>query len=195
MPEVWSHAAFFLALGGILALEEAGVFLLPGDISLIAAGVYVSQESSPFFVLLSWATASAGMMLGASGLFFGVRRSGTSSRVLPDRVRHLIHRHGALGVGAARMIPGLRNATVFAAAVARLSPRIFLLGLVPAALVWSGLLLAVGWYGGDTFLELYGTMHSQPWLKALSIGLVLAGATFVAFRVWTTRDEEPARAE
>ena len=193
MPDLWAHLAFYLGLAGILTLEEAGVFLLPGDISLIAAGVYASQGGP--FIFVSWVVASLGMVVGSCGLFFTVRRSETSTRVLPDRVRDLIHRHGTLGVAVARMVPGLRNATVFAAAAACLPPHRFLLGLIPAALAWSALLLACGWYGGDTFLSLYGSIHGKLWIKALSVGLVLCGALFVAYRVWTTRHQQSVGAE
>ena len=193
MPDLWPYVAFYLGLAGILTFEEAGVFFLPGDIALIAAGVYASQGGPLIFI--SWMVASLGMVLGSCVLFFTVRRSATSGRVLPVRVRDLIHRHGPLGVGVARMIPGLRNATVFAAAAANLAPYRFLFGLIPAAVAWSAILLAVGWFGGDTFLGMYGEVHDKAWIKALSIGLMLCGALFVAYRAWSTRHQEPAGAE
>ncbi len=193
MLELWSHLLFYLGLGGLLTLEEAGVFLLPGDISLIGAGVYASQGSSLIFV--SWAVSSLGMVIGSSFLFFSVRRSETSTRALPDRVRHLVHRYGAWGVGAARMVPGLRNATVLAAAAACLSPYKFFLGLVPAAMAWSAFLLLLGWFGGDAFLGLYGRIEGKPVVKTVSIGLVLCGALFVAYRLHATRRQEAADAQ
>lgn len=178
---------FFLGLAALLTAEEAGVFLLPGDITMVAAGVYAAQGGPSIFV--SWIVASFAMVAGSCILFFTVRRSGATRRALPDRVRDLIQRHGALGVGLARLVPGFRNMTVFAAAAATLDPRRFLLGLVPAALVWSGFLLLLGWFGGDTFVALFGRIDSNPALKVLSVLLVLSAAVFWAVRIrMTTRE-------
>jgi membrane protein DedA with SNARE-associated domain len=82
-------------------------------------------------------------------------------------------------------VPGFRNATVVAAAAAGLSPRTFLLGLVPAAALWAAILLAVGWFGGNAILGLLGRVDGHPAVKFLSIGIVLAAALVWAARVWT----------
>jgi membrane protein DedA with SNARE-associated domain len=174
----------YLGLGALLTAEEAGIFLLPGDISIIAAGVYASQGQS--FVLASWLVATVGMIAGSLVLFSALRRSTASQRAMPERARSLIQRHGAVGVGLARLVPGFRNATVVAAASADLSPRTFLLGLVPAAAVWSAILLAVGWFGGNAILALLGRVDGYPAVKFLSIGIVLATGILWATRVWMT---------
>jgi membrane protein DedA with SNARE-associated domain len=173
---------FYLGLGALLTAEEAGVFLLPGDISLVGAGVYAAQGRS--LVVASWVAATLGMIAGSWILFSAVRRSRASQRALPERVRTLIQRHGALGVGLARLIPGFRNATVFAAAAADLSPRRFLGGLIPAAGLWSAFLLAVGWFGGNAILSLMGRFDDHPAVKFLSIGIVLAAGALWAARIW-----------
>ena len=96
MNAITTALLFYLGLGTVLTLEEAGLFFLPGDISMVAAGVYAAQGGP--FVLLSWAVATIGMVAGSCILFLTVRRSRRSSRVLPDRARALILRHGAVGV-------------------------------------------------------------------------------------------------
>jgi membrane-associated protein len=174
---------FYLGLGALLTAEEAGVFLLPGDISIIAAGVYASQGRA--YAVASWAVATAGMIAGSWVLFSAVRRSEASQRAMPERVRALIHRYGAVGVGLARLIPGFRNATVFAAAAASLPPRRFLLGLIPAAALWAAVLLAVGWFGGSAILAIVGRIDGHPIVKFLSVGIVLAAGLLWALRVWT----------
>jgi membrane protein DedA with SNARE-associated domain len=176
---------FYLGLGALLTFEEAGVFLLPGDISMVAAGMHGAQGES--FVLISWLVASAGMVLGASILFHAVQRTHATGRILPARVKTLIQRHGVWGVAAARLVPGLRNATVFGAASARLSYRRFLYGLVPAALVWSALLLALGWFGGQAMLAAFhGFQHSHI-LTTISVSLLVAAIVFVAVRLLSHR--------
>mgnify|MGYP001247401188 CR=1 FL=1 len=189
----WGHFLFYLGLGTLLTAEEAGVFLLPGDISTVAAGVYAAQGGP--FILFSWALAALGMVAGACVLFFSVRRHRRSVEVLPDRVRILIQRHGAGGIAIARLVPGLRNATVFAAAAAGLSTERFLLGLIPAAVVWTGLLLWFGWFGGAGILELLGDMNGQPVVKIVSISLVLAAAVFWLIRLRGLQQSKPADAE
>lgn len=178
-----SQLLLYLGLGALLTAEEAGIFLLPGDISIITAGVYASQGQS--YVLASWAVATAGMIAGSWILFYALRRSSASQRALPERARSLIRRHGAVGVGLARLVPGFRNATVVAAASADLSPRTFLLGLVPAAALWAAVLLAVGWFGGNAILALLGRVDGYPAVKFLSIGIVLAVGMLWAARIWT----------
>ncbi|MGH2443530.1 MAG: DedA family protein [Chloroflexota bacterium] len=174
---------FYLGLGALLTLEEAGLFLLPGDISLVAAGLHASPYRLHFFI--SWGVASLGMVLGSSILFHGVARARAFNRVLPRRVRYLVRRFGVGGVAGARMIPGLRNATVFAAASARMRYTHFLWGLVPAAIVWSGLLLVLGWFGGSAMLSAFGTLHHSRILTLASLSLLLAIVLFVVYRIWS----------
>jgi membrane protein DedA with SNARE-associated domain len=183
---------FYIGLGALLTLEEAGVFFLPGDISLVAAGLHGAQGGS--IVFISWIAGSVGMVVGSSILFHGVSQANSVSRVVPVRVVALIHRHQVKGVAIARLVPGLRNATVFAAAGARLPYRTFLLGLVPAALVWSGLLLALGWFGGAAMLATFGQLHHSPFLKLLSFGSLLAVVVYLWIRLKRANDpaEVPA---
>ena len=185
---IWSHFLFYLGLGALLTVEEAGVFLLPGDISIVGAGVYAAQGGP--FIVFAWLIASAGMIAGASVLFFAVRRSRSSGRALPDRLRALALRHGAWGVGAARLVPGLRNATVFTAAAAYLPPYKFFFGLVPAALLWAGALLLLGWFGGTTILSALGHLNGEPALKVVAILLVTFAAVYWLGRMRATRSSE-----
>jgi membrane protein DedA with SNARE-associated domain len=179
---------FYVGLGALLTLEEAGVFFLPGDISLVAAGLHSAQGGSIIFI--SWVAGSAGMIIGSSILFHGVSQSRSVGRAVPVRVVALIHRHQAKGVAVARLVPGLRNATVFAAAGARLPYRTFLYGLVPAALLWSGFLLALGWFGGAAMLVMFKQLHHSPFLKVLSFGLLLAAAVYLWMRLRKSDDAE-----
>ncbi len=181
MSPHWAHVLFYLGLAALLTCEEAGVFLLPGDISIVAAGVYAAQGGP--FILYSWVLAALGMVAGACILFFSVRRSHRSANALPDRVRGLIQRHGPWGIAFARLVPGLRNATVFAAAAASLSTERFLIGLVPAAVLWSGVLLWIGWFGGAGILEAIGDLNGQPVVRIVSIALVVGAAVFWLIRL------------
>lgn len=187
MTELLAVIAFYVGLGGLLTMEEAGVFLLPGDISMVGAGVYGAQGGP--FILLSWVASTIGMVAGSLLLFHGVRKSGSSSRVLPDRARNLILRHGALGVFAARLLPGLRNATVFAAAASGMPLRTFLEGLIPAAALWSGVLILLGWFGGQAILDALGNLEQIPLLRIIPLLLLIAGVSFIILRLRMNRQE------
>jgi membrane protein DedA with SNARE-associated domain len=176
---------FYVGMGLLLTLEEAGVFLLPGDISLIAAGVNSSHGGANLFV--TWIVASTSMVLGASILFRTLSRSDHMSRVVPERAVQLIHNHHVYGIALARLLPGLRNATVLAAAGAKLPFRTFLLGLIPAAFIWSGFLLVLGWFGGSTMLDAYSRLHDSRLLQVCSLGLLAGIALFVFIRLRSTR--------
>jgi membrane protein DedA with SNARE-associated domain len=178
---------FYLGLGALLTAEEAGVFLLPGDITLVAVGVQSGTHGAWFFALIAWVVASCAMILGASALYHGVKQSEHTSKVLPRRVRTLVRRHHVWGVAAARMVPGLRNATVFAAAAADLRYRTFMTGLIPATFAWSGALLLIGWYGGDAIMTILGKLEAQPAVKWGSIALVLCAIAFALYRIRSVR--------
>jgi membrane protein DedA with SNARE-associated domain len=177
---------FCVGLALILALEEAGLFFLPGDISLVAAGVHSREVAAFWFLPLACLLATCAMSLGATVLFRGVQHSGRLGRVIPERVRIMIQRHGAAGIFGARIFPGLRNATVFAAASSHLPYRTFLIGLVPAAALWSVFLLLLGWAGGPAMLAAFHAISEHPVLKVASFALLGCGLLFVAIRVWTT---------
>ena len=178
---------FYLGLGALLTAEEAGVFLLPGDITLVAVGVQSGTYGSWFFALIAWFVASCAMIVGASALYHGVKQSEHTSKVLPRRVRALVRRHHVWGVAAARMVPGLRNATVFAAAAAGLRYRTFMTGLIPATFAWSGTLLLIGWYGGDAIMTILGRLAGQPVVKWGSIALILCAIAFALYRIRSVR--------
>jgi membrane protein DedA with SNARE-associated domain len=172
---------FYAGLLALLTLEEAGVFLIPGDISLVAAGINAAQGDSYIFV--SWICASVGMIAGSTVLYRAVGASDTLGRAIPDRVVNLIHRHQIWGVFLARLIPGLRNATVFAASASDLPYRTFLIGLVPAAFVWSGAVLVAGYFGGNAALSLFGELHHSKVLKVASLGLLFLVALGLLIRL------------
>lgn len=190
MLPTWGNLLFYFGLGLLLTAEEAGVFLLPGDISIVGAGVYAAQGGD--FIFYSWAVAAGGMIGGACIMFFWVSRHEGSVRAMPRQVRGFILTHGSWGIAGARLVPGLRNATVFAAAAACLSWRRFLIGLVPAAIIWSGLLLWIGYFGGDAILSVFHQLEGRVIVRLISFGLVIAAASFWLARLWITRHHHAA---
>src|SRR5947209_1533731 len=152
--------------------------MLPGDISIIAAGVHARAVGSPLLLLPLWAAGSLAMIAGATFLYRTVRATNRFDRVLPTRVRDMIQKHGIWGIAVARLLPGLRNATVFAAASSNLPYRDFLTGLIPASLVWSGILLLLGWFGGGTMLSAYSSLHHSHILRIGPVALILVMLAF-----------------
>jgi len=117
---------------------------LPGDGILIVAGVLVANDSFPLWLFLplaclavlagslvgySWARA-----LGTQGIRAAAERIG-ASRAL-DRAEVRLAGAGPLTIGVARLIPGLRVYTTLVGGAIGVSIRSFLLGVVPAIVVW-----------------------------------------------------------
>jgi membrane protein DedA with SNARE-associated domain len=184
----------YLGLGVLLTAEEAGIFLLPGDISLVAVGVQFGIHGEPLFAIAAWIIASLAMVAGATALFHGVNQSQHSSHMLPRRVRTLVRRHHVWGVAVARMVPGLRNATVFAAASAGLRYRTFVAGLIPAAFLWSGILLALGWFGGSAITATLTRLDSIPAIRWTTLVLFVAAVAFAFFRLRAVRKQHDREA-
>jgi membrane protein DedA with SNARE-associated domain len=172
----------YLSLTLILTAEEAGAFVLPGDISLVAAGVVARSVTNP---LVTWVAATSGMVVGATILFALVRRYRHARAIVPTWIGNRMEHHGVFGIAIARLIPGLRNATVVAAAASPLPYHIFLAGLLPATFLWAGLLLGLGYVGGPHLLAVFTTVeHSLP-LRLLSLSITILTAALVIVRFVT----------
>ena len=176
---------FVLGLAGVMGLEEAGLFFLPGDIALAAAGLRAHPDA--WSLLLCWIAGSVAMIAGACLLFKGVSWTHVTSRFFPQRVARFVRTRGILGVTLARLVPGLRNATVFAAASSEMRFRDFFLGLVPSAFAWCALMLLLGWFGGAAMLALLEMLQRSTALQAVTATLVAVAGAFFVVRFWLTR--------
>jgi len=149
------HGAVALALlGGLLFTEEAGVPLpfAPGELTLLAAGLLIAAGGlDPYiFIPLALLACIAGSLLGYTwaravgdrGLQALARRI-HQQRAL-ERVSGRIRSAGWGGVAVSRLIPGLRIYTTLVAGAVRVRRSTFFLGIVPAAVIWIAVYVALG---------------------------------------------------
>lgn len=127
-------------------MEEIGipVPLLSGDVLLIVAGVLIVQGSiSPWvFFPAAFAAEVPGVMLahlwsrtiGQKGLKALADRM--RARKALDRASARLGTAGPLHITVSRLVPGLRINTSLVAGAAGVSPGTFLLGVIPAIVIW-----------------------------------------------------------
>lgn len=149
------HGAVAIALlGGLLFTEEAGVPLpfAPGELTLLAAGLLIAAGGlDPYvFIPLALVACIAGSLVGYTwaravgdrGLRALARRI-HQQRAL-ERVSGRVRSAGWSGVAVSRLIPGLRIYTTLVAGALRVRRTSFLLGIVPATVIWIGVYITLG---------------------------------------------------
>ena len=160
--------------GGLYAITsivfaETGLlvgFFLPGDSLLITAGV-LSNSANPnhvptlSMVTLNFVLVCAAICGNQMGYFLGTR-AGDRVWSRPDgrfyKRKHLesaqafYSRHGGLAVIAARYVPILRTFVPFAAGMAKMNYRKFLLWDIAGGVLWISSLLWIGYFLGQTQL-------------------------------------------
>ena len=179
-----------LLICAVLFVEEAGVPLplVPGDALVIAAGVLIANGSvSPWIFLPAAFIAVLGGTLTAYtwSATFGVAAVGAvaqrvgAGKALARASAHL-QRTGPVRIGVARLIPGLRVYTAIVSGAAGVNLRIFLLGAVPAILIWLLFFTVLGLLVGVPALA--SLSHVQH-LAVTGAGLLAIGAaTFLGVR-------------
>ncbi len=146
-------------LVGLLFVEELGVPLptFPADGLLITAGVVAAGGTVPLWVLLP-ALVLADMVGATLGYLWVRTLRRRALRPIADRlernpaVRILTERlqsAGAMGVFLTRLVPGTRVYTNLAAGLIDLPPRTFLLGMLPASLIWVSVIALLGFLLGN----------------------------------------------
>jgi len=163
-----------IAAGGLLVLvviifAETGIlagFFLPGDSLLVTAGVFCGLDPrdpskpplldlSTCMVLLSIAAIAGDWLNFHFGKWTGdkiwLRPDGRFfKRKYLEEAHAFYERHGGIALAGARFIPIARTFVPFAAGMARMPYRAFVLWNVAGALAWVISLLALGrWLGAN----------------------------------------------
>jgi membrane protein DedA with SNARE-associated domain len=138
----------------LLFVDEAGVPLpiAPSEGLLLLTGVLVSTGAFPLWVIVpaAYIAMAGGMMtgylwarsVGQSGLQAVADRVHATD--LYERARERMQASGPWGIGICRLIPGLRPHATLISGAAEVDLRVFLLGALPALLVWEVVLMATG---------------------------------------------------
>ena len=172
-----------IVLCALLFAEETGVPLplAPGDLILLAAGLLIAAGNlSPWvFVPLAIGAASAGALLGytwtralgAPGLQAVARRLGIARHV--DRLATRLQSARPAGIMVCRLIPGLRVTTTLVAGAMGVERGTFLVGVVPAIVIWVLLGTALGLLAGVPVAHFLSTLDQ---LALQGASLLLVGA-------------------
>jgi membrane protein DedA with SNARE-associated domain len=139
---------------GLLFLDEAGIPLplVPSEVLLLLTGLFIASGQVPAEIFLPlttiamWAGCLAGYTwartLGQAALTALAEKVGAADAL--DRASTRLASAGALGIGVARLIPGIRPYITLAAGTAEVPLRRFLAGAIPAIVVWEAVWVALG---------------------------------------------------
>jgi membrane protein DedA with SNARE-associated domain len=184
-------------LVALIAFAETAVLLgllVPGEISLVIAGILAARGALSLPALV--AVATVGAIFGdLAGWFVGKRWGGgvlsrwrVTRRLFGrrmERTRAFFDRHGGKAVVLGRFIGGVRTFVPVAAGVARMPLRRFLAWDVVASAAWAAASLTVGYvFGPYIVAALKGT-------AAVVTGIVVALAVLWLVVRWMRR--RPAR--
>lgn len=172
----------------LLFVEEAGVPLpfAPGDGLLVVGGLVVAAGLVQAWVFIPVALVAviSGALVGYSwSRLFGAKRLRSAAQLLGarrslERVSTRLQAASPLGIAVCRLIPGLRVYTTLVAGAIGVRRRTFLLGAVPATVVWvitfTVLGIVVGAPAGRYLEHLDKVAVRSGVLLAIGIGAFLA---------------------
>jgi membrane-associated protein len=193
--------AAVIVLCSLVLVEEAGlpIPMAPGDVLLVGAGVLVSTGAlDPWsFVPLACLASLGGAMAG----YTWARAVGPRGlRALAERLRAGAHLEraaerlgsaGPLTIALCRLVPGLRINTTLVAGALEIRRRTFLLGVVPAILVWVLGFTALGAAAGAPIAHDLGRVEHLSLEGAVLLGIGLAGYLAARHIPATPGDEMP----
>lgn len=169
----------------LLFAEETGVPLppAPGEVILLAAGLLIAGgDLSPWvFLPLAVLSVTAGAfvgftwtrLLGAPGLQMVARRLGITRQV--DRLTERLQASGPVGIGLCRLFPGFRITTTLVAGAVRVERRTFLLGIIPAIVIWVISFTLLGALVGIPIVHLLGRVDQLALRGAVLFAVGVAG--------------------
>ena len=171
----------------IIALESSGV-PIPGETSLVAAGVLASNGKLNIFAVIVAAAAGAivgdniGYWIGRTGGRKLLERWGPlrrfSERVLPPAER-FFERHGPKTVFFARFIAGLRVTGAWMAGISHMQWWRFLVWNALGGIVWATLVGLIAYYFGRAVAD--AIAQYGLWGALVAIGVAVIGYAIFHF--------------
>jgi membrane-associated protein len=180
----------------LLFVDEAGLPLpfAPNEGLLLLTGVLVASGEFSIWVIFpaAFLAMTAGMIagyawartVGQSGLIALAERLHATD--VYNRAQSHLQSAGPLGIAITRMIPGLRPYATLISGAAEVDLRTFLLGALPALLLWETGWILLGMLVGLPVVHLLGHLEQ----------VVLRGAILVALgavALFAVRGESPDR--
>ena len=158
---------------------------IPVKVVLIAAGSLVVQsprELAVAFVLLVLAEMAGTMTLHTAAGFLGSRlpdrleKTQLSAQAALDRWRVKLGGRDVLAIFVLRLVPVVRIGLTVGAGALGIRTRDFVLGALPAAMLWIGVPLGLGWIFRENVQELeeYIDRTLGPVVGGIAVILVIA---------------------
>jgi len=187
--QLYAHLGYAQIL--LLMALESSVFPVPSELVMIPAGYLAHQGQLDPFV--SVAVGTLGSLIGAS-VNYAVAR--TIGRVLLlrygrfvliteakyQKAEVLFLRNAKLATFVGRLLPVIRHLISLPAGVFAMPLLPFLSLTALGAAVWCGVLVAAGWFFGESAVKVASTYSNQ---LALAVVVLLAG--FAGWVVWQIR--------
>jgi membrane-associated protein len=172
-----------IALG--LGFGESAVALdlvVPGEAGMVFIGAAAGRADAPLPLLVT--AGAIGAVAGDSTGYFIGRRWGTSvlyrwqwlrRRIEPsvERSRAYFTRRGGVAVFAARWVGALRAVMPVVAGISEMPYRRFVAWVAPAAILWTALVITVGFYFGDDIADVIDRIGLTVSIVVVAVLLVL----------------------
>jgi membrane-associated protein len=185
-----------IALG--LGFGESAIALdliVPGEAGMVFIGAAAHDADAPLALLIT--AGAVGAVAGDSVGYFIGRRWGTNvlyrwewvrQRVEPsvERSRKYFTRRGGVAVFGARWVGALRAVTPVVAGISEMRYPRFVAWDVPAAILWTSLVVSVGFYFGDDIADVVDRI-------GLTVSLVVVALLLVLFALHRRRVSARAR--
>lgn len=162
-PTTIAQAGLWLI--ALIIFTESGLlfgFFLPGDTLLFAAGILASQGNQN--IVLTVAVIAAAAILGDNvgysiGKYSGGRLFKKQDGVLfkqayVTQAKEFYEKHGGKAIVLARFVPIVRTFAPLVAGIGKMNQRKFFFYNVIGAVLWSTLIVTLGFYIGGRFPKL-----------------------------------------
>lgn len=182
----------------LLFVDEAGIPLpiAPNEGLLLVTGILIASDAfSPWVIVpLAFLAMALGMLagygwartVGQLGLQAIAERVGAAKAY--DRAQARLKSASHLGIAVARLVPGIRPYATLAAGAAEVDIRTFMLGALPALILWEIVWILLGMLVGLPIAHLLGRFQ-----RVALRGVVLIGLGVVAwFAVRNVSDDRRA---
>jgi len=191
-------AALYAQLGYpeilLLMALESSLFPIPAEAVMIPAG-YLARNGqlNPFLAVLY---AGTGSVIGASFNYLLGRTLGRAvllrlgpyfliSEAKYHAAEKLFLRNARLATFGGRLLPVIRHLISLPAGVFEMPKLAFVLLTLAGSLLWSSVLVAVGYYFGEAAIELVKQYIHE--LTLLAAGIVVIGAVWFVL-LWRVRE-------
>ena len=189
----WGYIAIFTFFaGGIVGIP------VPDEMLLMFAGylVFKGRLNGPETALAAFLGSSCGItttyVLGRTGGYYLIKKIFSFfhiSRVRLDNAIALIGSRGRWAMPLSYFMPGLRQATPFAAGMLGIRFPVFAAATYPAGLLWAAACVALGYYAGEEWFIASRRIHRCLGIGALVFAVVLTSAFIVRRKYFLNQAE------